>query len=156
MLLKHGQKTSENIEIGHFFQSRAFFHPSSNLQTSCLSAFNDLNKAIIHSYVHQFADDANLLYCNKSLKKINKHVNHDVKHLSKWYLGAYLNNSDTWESHFKNLIPKLNRAIGLLSKVRHYTPKFLLKTIYHSLFNSRLFYVSQIWGQIKKRCSRRW
>ena len=30
---------------------------------------NDLNKAIIHSYVHHFADDINLLYCNKSLKK---------------------------------------------------------------------------------------
>ena len=29
---------------------------------------NDLNKAIIHSYVHHFADDTNLLYCNKSLK----------------------------------------------------------------------------------------
>ena len=30
---------------------------------------NNLNKAIIHSYVHHFADDTNLLYCNKSLKK---------------------------------------------------------------------------------------
>ena len=42
---------------------------------------NDLNKAIIHSYVHYFADDTNLLYCNKSLKNIYKHVNHDLKHL---------------------------------------------------------------------------
>ena len=31
----------QNIEIGHFFQSRTFFHLSSNLHTSCLSAFND-------------------------------------------------------------------------------------------------------------------
>ena len=45
------------------------------------------------------------------------------------YLGVYLNDSLTWETHFKNLIPKLNRATGLLSKVRYYTPKFLLKTI---------------------------
>ena len=106
---------------------------------------NDLNKAIIHSYVHHFADDTNLLYCNKSLKKINKQVNHDLKHLCQWlrsnkislnaskteiiifkhkqtiitkhmnfrvsgqkintttsvkYLGVYLNNSLTWETHF--------------------------------------------------------
>ena len=27
------------------------------------------------------------------------------------YLGVYLNDSLTWETHFKNLIPKLNRAI---------------------------------------------
>ena len=65
------------------------------------------------------------------------------------YLGVYLNDSLTWETHFKNLIPKLNRAIGLLSKVRHYTPKFVLKTIYYSLFNSHLIHASQIWGQTK-------
>ena len=40
----------------------------------------------------------------------------------------------------------LNRAIGVLSKVRHCTPKFLLKAIYYSLFNSHL-----IWGQIKTK-----
>ena len=117
---------------------------------------NDLNKAIIHSSVHHFGDDTNLLCCNKSFKKINKHVNHDLKHLCQWlrsnkislnaskteiiifkhkqtiitkhmnfrvsgqkintttsvkYLGVYLNDSLTWETHFKNLIPKLNRAI---------------------------------------------
>ena len=106
--------------------------------------------------MHHFADDTNLLYPNKSFKKINKHVNHDLKHLCQWlrsnkislnaskteiiifkhkqtiitkhmnfrvsgqkintttsvkYLGVYLNDSLTWETHFKNLIPKLNRAI---------------------------------------------
>ena len=47
------------------------------------------------------------------------------------------------------MIPKLNRAIDLLAKIRHYTPKYLLKTIYYSLFNSNLIYASQIWGQSK-------
>ena len=32
-------KISENIEIEHVFQSKAFFHLSSKLHTSCLSAF---------------------------------------------------------------------------------------------------------------------
>ena len=67
------------------------------------------------------------------------------------YLGVYLNDSLTWETHFKNLIPKLNRTIRLLSKVRHYMSKFLLKMIYYSLFNSHLIYASQIWGQIKTK-----
>ena len=57
------------------------------------------------------------------------------------YLGVYINDSLTWEPHFKNLITKLNRAIRLLSKVRHYMPKFLLKPIYYSLFNLHLIYV---------------
>ena len=35
----------------------------------------DLNKATKYSDVHHFADDANLLLSDKSLKKINKHIN---------------------------------------------------------------------------------
>ena len=156
---------------------------------------NDLQKAVQHSSVHYFADDTNLLYTIKFLKKINKHINHD-KHLRQWfrsnkislnaskteitifksklktitehlnfrvsgqkinpttnvkYTAVYLNNSHTWEIHFKNLQTKLNRAIGLLSKIRHYTPKSLLKTIYFSLFNSHLIYACQIWGQSKTK-----
>ena len=45
--------------------------------------------------------------------------------------------------------PKLNCAIGLLVKIRHYTPKYLLKTIYYSLFKSHLIYTNQVWGQSK-------
>ena len=157
---------------------------------------NDLRKAVQHSSVHHFADDTNLLYTSKSLKKMNKHINHDIKHLCQWlrsnkislnaskteiiifktklktitkhlnfrvsgqkispttnvkYLGVHLNNSLTWEIHFKNLQTKLNRAIGLLSKIRHYTPKSLLKTMYFSLFNSHLIYACQIWGQSKTK-----
>ena len=136
---------------------------------------NDHHKAIQHSSVHHFADDTNLLYTSKSLKKINKHINHDIKHLCEWlqsnkislnastteiitfktklktitkqpnfrvssqkinpttsvkYLGIQFSHSLTWEIHLKNLQTKLNRAIGLLSKIRHYSPKSLLKMIY--------------------------
>ena len=35
----YGLKFSENIEIVYFFLSRALFHLSSNLHTSCFSAF---------------------------------------------------------------------------------------------------------------------
>ena len=45
---------------------------------------NDLNSAIQHSITHHFADDTYLLYTNKSLKKINKYVNHDLKLLCDW------------------------------------------------------------------------
>ena len=36
----YGLKISENIEFEHIFQSKLFFHLSSNLQTSCLNDFN--------------------------------------------------------------------------------------------------------------------
>ena len=42
---------------------------------------------------------------------------------------------------------KINRAICLLSKVRHFTSQHLLKTFYYSLFNSHLINGCQVWGQ---------
>ena len=65
------------------------------------------------------------------------------------YLGVFLNDSLTSTTHLTNLIPKLNRAIGLLAKIRHYTPKSLLKTIYYSLFNSHFIYACQTRRQTK-------
>ena len=37
----------------------------------------------------------------------------------------------------------------MLSKIRHYTPRSLLRTIYYSLFNSHLIYACQTWRQSK-------
>ena len=70
-------------------------------------------------------------------------------HLSKSvkYLGLLLNEHLDWTKHVNSLVPKLNRAVGLLSKVRHYVPKSILKSVYFSLFNSHLIYGCQIWGQ---------
>ena len=45
---------------------------------------NDLYKAIQYCKVHHFADDTNLFYTNKSVKNLNKLVNHDVKQLNNW------------------------------------------------------------------------
>ena len=41
----------------------------------------------------------------------------------------------------------MTRAIDVLSKLRHYVPKFLLKKTYYSIFNSHLIYACQVWGQ---------
>ena len=54
-----------------------------------------------------------------------------------------------WNSYLTKLRKKLSRSIGLLSKVRYYVPKHLLRTIYHSVFNSHLIYACEIWGQNK-------
>ena len=45
---------------------------------------NDLNQAIKFCKVHHFADDTNLLCLSNSVKKLNKLVNTDVKHLVNW------------------------------------------------------------------------
>ena len=45
---------------------------------------NDLHKSVEFSSVHHFADDTNLILTDKSMKKINKHINRDLKLVVQW------------------------------------------------------------------------
>ena len=45
---------------------------------------NDLHKAIRYCKVHHFADDTNFFHTNKSVKNLDKLVNHDMKQLNNW------------------------------------------------------------------------
>ena len=45
---------------------------------------NDLHVAIKHCKVNHFADDTNLLIISKSLKRLNKLLNSDLKNLTNW------------------------------------------------------------------------
>ena len=63
------------------------------------------------------------------------------------YFGVILEEHLDWNLHINSLKCKLNRAIGILSKIRHYVPKFLLNTLYYTMFQFHLIYSCQIWGQ---------
>ena len=43
---------------------------------------NDLNHAVKFCKVHHFADDNNLVHFNKSVNKLNKYINIDMKNLT--------------------------------------------------------------------------
>ena len=63
------------------------------------------------------------------------------------YLGVLLHENLQWQTHIDSLITKLSRTVGLLSKIRYYVPKYLLRTIYFSIFNTHMIYTCQVWGQ---------
>ena len=71
--------SSKNAYINYGVPQRSVLGP-----LLFLIYINDLNKAIKYSDVHHFADDTNVLVSDKSLKKINKHINHDLKLLNIW------------------------------------------------------------------------
>ena len=156
---------------------------------------NDFHQAIDISAFHHFADYTNLLLVDKSLKKINKSINKDLKCAVDWiranklslntskteivifkarskvitknlnfrisgqkiglsksvkYLGITLQDDLYWNLYLNELVKKLSRSTGLLSKIRHYVPRYLLRTIYFAIFNSHLIYACEIWGQEQK------
>ena len=86
-------------------------------------------------------------------RKITKHLNFRINGQkivpvdSVKYLGLTLQIDLYWKIHLTSLEEKLSRKIGLLSKIIHYVPKCLLKTIYYSIFNSYLIYGCEVWGQ---------
>ena len=63
------------------------------------------------------------------------------------YLGILIDCHLNWQIHSNDLATKLSRAIGMLSKIRHYVKFATLRMIYYGIFSSLLFYGSQIWGQ---------
>ena len=59
---------------------------------------NDLYTSVRHSQMLHFADDTNLLYSNKPLKKINKHINHNISLVVQWLRSNKINlNADKIE-----------------------------------------------------------
>ena len=62
------------------------------------------------------------------------------------YLGVLLDEHLHWNEQISQVKMKLNRAIGILSKLRCNANLSVLKIIHHSLFGSHLLYGSQLWG----------
>ena len=67
---------------------------------------------------------------------------HSVK-----YLGVLIDEHLLWNKQVAQIKMRLNRAIGMLSKLQINANFHILKTAYHSLFESHLQYGTQLWGQ---------
>ena len=65
------------------------------------------------------------------------------------YLGVLIDAHLNFGIHINSISTKLARATGMLAKIRHYTTKNILRSIYFGIFPSILTYGCQIWGQIK-------
>ena len=63
------------------------------------------------------------------------------------YLGLKLDQHLTFKQHMHTIKLKLNRANGLLAKIRYHVYLKLLKTIYSSIFESHIRYGCHLSGQ---------
>ena len=72
---------------------------------------------------------------NAITKNLNFRISGEKIKLSRTvkYLRVILNEYLLWQDHLNTLIPKLSRAVGLLSKILSHTTKHILRTIYFSI-----------------------
>ena len=72
------------------------------------------------------------------------------------YLGDILDPFLRWNHHINELIKKLNRAIGMIYKIRYHCTKSVLLSLYFSLFHSHLSYGLSVWGRVTTDTSKYW
>ena len=66
-------------------------------------------------------------------------------------LGVLLDEPLTWSPQISHVQMKLiNPAIRILNKLSYQANIHVLKTVHHSLFETHLLYVCQLWGQNNK------
>ena len=61
------------------------------------------------------------------------------------YLGVYIDNFLSWDFHISQLSNKLSRANGILSKLRYFTTKEILLSVYYAIFYSHMIYGCLVW-----------
>ena len=62
------------------------------------------------------------------------------------YLGIFLDEDMTWNSHINYMANKISKNIGILKRLKHTLPKNILKTLYDTLIHSHLNYGTLLWG----------
>ena len=63
------------------------------------------------------------------------------------YLGVKIDQHLTWQHHINDLSVKLNRANGLLCKIRKFVDDRILRSIYFAIFEYNQNYCSLVWAQ---------
>ena len=66
------------------------------------------------------------------------------------YLGIILDSRLNWKHHITELCKKLSRAVGLIYKIKNFSTKSVLRSLYFSIFHSHLTYGLPVWGSAAK------
>ena len=62
------------------------------------------------------------------------------------YLGVIIDDKLNWNEQIKAINLKLSKGIGLLSKIRHFVPKTILRSLYYAFINSHMDYNLLNWS----------
>ena len=67
------------------------------------------------------------------------------------FLGTLVTSTLSWKSHISLICKKLSRTIGVLKRLKHMLPSFVLLSIYNSMFLPYLYQSVLVWGHSPSR-----
>ena len=62
------------------------------------------------------------------------------------YLGILLDNKLSWNCHIKHVNLKISKGIGILTKLRRYLSKGVLRTLFYAFVQPHIDYGLLVWG----------
>ena len=75
----------------------------------------------------------------------------ELERVSKFnYLGIIINDKLSWTDHQNHISTKISKIIGVLTRLKHFLPQLILKTIYNSLIACHFHYGILAWGADSK------
>ena len=90
--------------------------------------------------------------CNTENVKININGN-EIKRVNfTKFLGIYTDEHLSWAQHIEFLSKKIARNVGILSKLKHFLPMYIMNTLYYSLILSHLHYCTLLWANTYNTC----
>ena len=70
-----------------------------------------------------------------------------IKHVKcTTFLGITIDEHLDWQVHIDNLSNKIARNVGMLNKLKHFLPVYIMKTLYSSLIASHLQHCTLLWA----------
>ena len=73
--------------------------------------------------------------------------NTQIEHISTFnYLGIIVEEHLKWDDHVNKIALKISKTIGIINKLKHFLPSFILHTLYNSLILPHIHYGLLIWG----------
>ena len=66
------------------------------------------------------------------------------------YFGVLINNNLSWKNHVDYIVLKIRKAVGIISRLRHFLLTNVLLNIYRSLIQQFISYGLSVWGQTSK------
>ena len=100
------------------------------------------NFVIFHPYQKRLNHEVTLkIYDNHTHKQFSISNKEYIK-----YLGVLIDNHLTWKYHISHVASKISRNIGIIARLRHFTPFLTLQHVYRSLIFPYLSYSLVAWG----------